>query len=153
MNRKIRRPSGLLLAGCLAGVLAAPATTLANPIEERQAMMEDTKNALGPLMDMNRGKRDFDATTVTESLAVFERVAGSYGELFPPGSETGNDTEARPEIWTDRAGFDQRLVDFGEAVGKAQAANPQNVDELKPVLFGILNTCKGCHDNYRVDKD
>jgi cytochrome c556 len=152
MIRNAFRPSAPL-ASLLAGMLCLPFAAQANPISERQDMMEDTKNALGPLMDMNRGKRDFDAATVTESLAVFERVAGSYGDLFPPGSETGNDTEARPEIWTDRAGFEQRLVDFGEAVAAAQAANPQSTEELKPVLFGVLKTCKGCHDNYRVDKD
>ena len=39
------------------------------------------------------------------------------------------------------------------AVAAAQAADIQTLEDLQPQLQGVLKTCKGCHDNYRVDDD
>jgi cytochrome c556 len=84
---------------------------------------------------------------------VFARTAEAGPDLFPEGSEQGGDTEARETIWTDRDGFNQAFDNFAEAVATAQAADIQSLDALKPQLDGVLKTCKGCHDNYRVEKD
>jgi cytochrome c556 len=77
----------------------------------------------------------------------------AFGGLFPPGSETGEGTEAAPAIWEDRAGFDKALVTWGDAVDAAIAANPQTVEETKPVAGPIFNACKGCHDDYRIEDE
>lgn len=124
-----------------------------DPILHRQHLMEETRDAVKPIGGMLRGKAPFDAATVAASLDVLERVAGEYGNYFPPGSETGHETEARPEIWTDRAGFDARLTDFADAVAAAKAANPQTLEALGPVANGIFDSCKGCHEGYRIEKD
>lgn len=134
----------------------APISLLADghdPILKRQKLMEDTRDAVKPIGGMARGKVDFDAATVADSLAVLERVAGKYGDYFPAGSETGHDTEARAEIWTDREGFNAKLQDFSDAVAAATAANPQTLEAMTPVANGIFKTCKGCHESYRVEKD
>lgn len=124
-----------------------------DPIAQRQALMEDTRDALRPLIGMTREKVDFDAATVSASLAVFATTAEQAPSLFPEGSETGGDTEAKATIWSDRAGFDQAFVDFGEAVAAAQAADIQSLEQLQPQLQGVLKTCRDCHDGYRVEKD
>ena len=124
-----------------------------DPILERQELMEGTRDALKPMVGMVRGETDFDASVVTASLETFRHTAEQAGGLFPPGSETGHDTEARPEIWTDREGFDARLADFNAAVTAAIDAGPESLDELKPVLGDVTKTCKGCHDNYRVEHE
>ena len=67
--------------------------------------------------------------------------------------DTGYDTEAKPEIWTDRAGFDAALNAFAEAVDAAIAANPQTLEELKAAAGPVFKSCKGCHENYRVEKE
>lgn len=133
--------------------VTAQADNHGDPIEQRQSLMSDTREALKPLIGMSRGEVAFDARTVSDSLAVFARTAEKGPGLFPPGSETGGDTEARETIWSDRAGFEQAFTNFGEAVAAAQAADIQSLDALQPQLQGVLKTCKGCHDNYRVDKD
>jgi cytochrome c556 len=124
-----------------------------DPIADRQALMEGTRDALRPLIGMTRGQVEFDANTVSESLAVFANTAEEAPSLFPEGSETGGDTEAKATIWSDRAGFDQAFVDFGNAVAAAQEADIQTLEQLQPQLQGVLKTCKGCHDGYRVDDD
>ena len=124
-----------------------------DPIAQRQALMEDTRDALRPLIGMTRGEVDFDAETVSNSLAVFASTAEEAPALFPVGSETGGDTEAKMTIWSDRAGFDQAFANFGEAVAAAQAADIQTLEALQPQLQGVLKTCRDCHDGYRVEKD
>ncbi len=125
----------------------------ADPIHERHEMMEDTRDAMKALGGMVKGELDFDADTVSASLATFGHAAENFGGLFPPGSEGGGKTEARPEIWSDRAGFDQALVEFANAVEAAEAAAPQSVEELKPVLSKVTKTCKGCHEKYRLEDE
>lgn len=146
----------VLITGLLSGLLLAPVLLWAesdDPILHRQHLMEQTRDAVKPMGEMAKQEQPFDAAVVAESFAVLERVAAEYGDYFPAGSETGHDTEARPEIWSDRAGFDARLADFSDAVAVAVAANPQTVEDLRPVLNGVFKTCKGCHEGFRVDKD
>ncbi|MEJ2535082.1 MAG: cytochrome c [Gammaproteobacteria bacterium] len=124
-----------------------------DPIAKRQDIMEQVRDAVKPLSAMNKGEMEFDAATVGQSLETFAMAAENFGGLFPPGSDTGGDTEAKATIWTDRAGFDAKLAEFGEAVKAAQESNPQSLEEFKPVFLSVVKNCKGCHDGYRVEKD
>ena len=135
--------------------LLAPMTLAAgeDPIEQREELMEETREAIKPLGAMAKGERDFDAEVVRSSLQTFKHSAEHFGGLFPAGTETGGGTEAKSTIWTDRDGFNQALKDFSQAVDAAIEANPQSVNELKPVLGSVAKTCKGCHDGYRVEDD
>jgi cytochrome c556 len=124
-----------------------------DPIQQRHDLMEDTRDALKPMVKMVRGEMEFDAGVVEQGLQTMQHTANTAGDLFPPGSETGGDTEAKSTIWTDRAGFEQALNDYAVAVEAAISAAPQSAEELKGVLGGITKTCKGCHDGYRVEKE
>jgi cytochrome c556 len=90
---------------------------------------------------------------VMNSFHTFEKASKKLGGLFPPGSETGEDTEAAPAIWEDREGFDAAIAEWQEAVAAAIAAAPASLEEAKPVAGPIFNACKGCHDNYRIEKE
>ena len=130
------------------------ATASADPILERQELMEGMKdNGLAPMIGMARGQAEFDAATVVKGLEIMANVAEEGPGLFPEGSDTGHDTEALPAIWTDPDGFEQAFADYGAAVERAQANPPQDVDGLKAMLNDVLKTCKGCHDNYRVEQE
>jgi len=124
-----------------------------SPIEQRQELMEQTRDALKPLIGMTRGQVDFNADTVRESLEVFANTANEAPNYFPVGSETGFETEARATVWTDREGFDMAFMRFAAAVEEAQDANIDSLETMEPELQKILKTCKGCHDDYRVEDD
>ena len=124
-----------------------------SPQHERHELMEDVGEAAKPLGQMLKGERDFDADVVMASFKTFDDASARFGKLFPPGSETGEDTEAAPAIWEDRAGFDEALATWADAVDAAIAANPQTLDETKPVAGEIFNACKGCHDTYRIEDE
>lgn len=124
-----------------------------DPIGQRQELMGETREALKPMVKMVRGEIEFDAAMVADGLRTMQHTAETAGGLFPPGSESGGDTEARSTIWSDRVGFEQALADYAAAVETAIAAAPQSAEALQAVLGGITRGCKGCHDGYRVDDD
>jgi cytochrome c556 len=102
---------------------------------------------------MLKGEAEFDADTLMASLKVFHDASGKLGDLFPPGSETGEGTEAAPAIWEDRGGFDQALADWRAAVETAMDAGPESLEDAKPVVGPIFNACKNCHDTYRIEEE
>ena len=135
----------------IAGLSAAYAA--GDPIERRHELMEDVGEAAKPIGLMMRGDSEYDWEVVLTSLETFDSVSHEFGDLFPEGSETGGNTEAAPAIWTDREGFDEALAMWRDATGKAIAAEPQTLDDARPSLGGVFNTCKNCHDGYRIEDE
>jgi cytochrome c556 len=123
------------------------------PQEARHELMEGVKDAAKPVGGMLKGEKEFDAAVAMQSFETWSHAASHFGDLFPEGSETGYDTEARETIWTDREGFNQRLETFAMAVDAAIEARPQDLEALKAAAGPIFKACKGCHENYRVEKE
>lgn len=145
---KIRAP--LILAAL---AIATSAFADDDPRHQRHELMESVGDAAKPVGMMLRGEADFDNETLMQSLQVWKDVAGEFGGLFPEGTETGMDTEAAPAIWEDRAGFEEALAKWESAVDAAIAANPDSLDAAKPVVGPVFQTCKGCHDGYRISDE
>ena len=147
-DMKIRLP--LILAA-----LAVATSVFADddPRHERHELMESVGDAAKPVGLMLRGEAEFNSETLMQSLQVWKDVSGEFGELFPEGSETGMGTEAAPAIWEDRAGFDEALAKWASAVDAAIEAAPDSLEAAKPVVGPVFQTCKGCHDNYRISDE
>ena len=142
------------LTALVALLLFAPLASAENdPIHERHELMEAVGDAAKPVGAMLRGQSEFDADVLMESLSVWKKVAGKFGGLFPEGTETGGGTEAAPAIWEDREGFDSALAMWSDAIDAAIAANPQSLEEAKPVAGKVFNACKNCHDSYRIEDE
>lgn len=140
----------LLLSGLLMSTVALAES---DPIEQRQDLMENTGKAAKTIGSMLKEEEPFDAAQAMAALQTWHKTATEVGDLFPAGSETGHDTEAKSEIWTDRAGFEEKLSAFGLRVDEAIAANPATLAELGAAVSPVFKTCKGCHETYRVEKD
>jgi len=138
-----------LSALCLATVAMADT----NPILERQDLMKDTRDAAKVIGGMIKEEQPFDAQAAMAAFETWKKTATTAGDLFPEGSETGNDTEAKSTIWTDRAGFDSKLADFGARVDAAIAAKPENLEALKAAAGPVFKACKACHEEYRVEDE
>lgn len=72
---------------------------------------------------------------------------------FPAG--TGPDvgkTEARAEIWQQRAEFDQGMQRFqAAATSFQQAAASGDMARIKEAHANLGGTCKSCHDRFRLE--
>lgn len=121
------------------------------PQHQRHELMESAKDAAKVVGPMLQGEREYDNAAAMEALQSWASIASEFGGLFPEGSETGEDTEAAPAIWEDRAGFDAALLEWVDAVDAAIAANPATLEEAKPVIGAAFGKCKNCHDTYRIE--
>jgi cytochrome c556 len=147
-DMKIRLP--LILAA-----LAVASSVFADddPRHERHELMEGVRDAAKPVGMMLRGEAEFDSEQLMQSLNVWKEAGAVFGGMFPEGTETGMDTEAAPTIWTDREGFDAALAKWQVAIDTAIEANPDTLEAAKPVVGPVFQTCKGCHDNYRISDE
>lgn len=141
--------SAILLSVFLTGTAIAGS----DPIKARQHLMENTRDAAKVIGGMLRGEKAFDAEAAMAAMETWKKTATEAGDLFPEGSETGHDTEAKAEVWTDRDGFNAAMEKFNMAVDTAIAANPDSLDALKAAAGPVFKTCKGCHEGYRVEKE
>lgn len=145
----------LLLSSFLTAAMAiAPIAVAGNsPQHERHELMEGVGDAAKVVGPMLKGETEYEHAAAMESLNTWKSAAAEFGGLFPEGSETGEDTEAAPAIWEDRPGFDAALLEWSDAVDAAIAANPATLEEAKPALGAVFNTCKDCHDTYRIEDE
>jgi cytochrome c556 len=101
-------------------------------------------------------KGQVDRTDTVKAQAVALREASLLlPTLFPEG--TGPDvvdTDARPEIWTDRKGFEEKAKAFQDAAAKfVEVADGGDKAAIAAQFKQVGMSCGGCHDNYRVDDD
>ena len=66
----------------------------------------------------------------------------------------GVKTDAKPEVWTDPAGFASARDAFVREGNKwAQLGNSADASTWKEGAASLGQSCKGCHDKYRVKKE
>lgn len=146
----------VLLALCVGSAVFAISSALADddsPQERRHELMEGVGDAAKPVGAMLKGEQPFDAAIVMQSLKTFQEAPPVFVTLFPEGSDTGHDTEAKSTIWTDRAGFEAALQAFSQAVDAAIAAAPQDLESLNAAAGPVFKACKDCHEGYRVEEE
>jgi cytochrome c556 len=100
---------------------------------------------------MAGGKIPFDAKVAAESAAVAEYVSRLPWAAFGEGTDKGN-TGAKPEIWKERAKFDEYADKMqAEMVKLSAAAKTGNLDSIKAAVNATGGSCKTCHDAYRKE--
>jgi cytochrome c556 len=124
-----------------------------SPQEQRHELMEDVGGGAKTIGKMLEGETPFDAGAAMEALQTWAAAADEFGGMFPAGSESGHDTEAKATIWSDREGFDAALQAWADATNAAMAANPQDLESLQAAAGPIFKKCKACHQEYRVEKE
>lgn len=136
-----------------ASLSMAAAVAGESPQEQRHDLMEHVGDAAKAVGQMLKGEKPFDAETAMQSFQTWQDAAGKFGDMFPEGTETGYDTRAKAEIWTDREGFNAALQAFSDAVDEAIAAAPQDLDALNAAAGPVFKKCKACHEDYRTEED
>lgn len=143
------------LGASLAVAAAGAALAADNPLVQRQALMDATAAAAGLSGGMLKGEIPYNPTAAKSAITTLWAVSRNYGHLFPPGSDTGK-TEASPNIWKDRAGFDSHLAKFTADVDKAKEVSgkdgPADLAAFKAAMTPVLANCKSCHEDYRLKK-
>ena len=123
------------------------ASAAGNPVADRQAAMKGVGQGM---KDASSVLGTFDAAKAKASMLSVAANAKKAKGLFPAGSDKDPKTEADPKIWANKADFDKRLAEMGTlatAAGKAK-----DTDSFKAAFKPVGDTCKSCHDIYRMKK-
>jgi cytochrome c556 len=76
--------------------------------------------------------------------------AGVIPSLFPPGTEKGHDTKAKPAVFSDPAGFAKAAGVYADAAKKLALAAKANDKAAFAVAFKqTAKACGACHKAYR----
>ena len=147
----------LVLASLAGAATLAAATALAavkpeTAIHYRQAVYTMIGWNFAPMAQMVRGKVPFDQAAFARHAERVAFLAPQLLEGFPAGSGSGAPTEAKPEIWNDRAGFEAKMDALVKA-SRVLADVARDGDEaaIKAQFGKTAGTCKACHDDYREE--
>ena len=147
----------LLLAGALltsavalyAKPVARPAApSAAELVAARQAGMDMSAATLTLLKNASSNK--VPLKNLAFPAGGLAKWATALPTLFADSTK-GAKSEAKPEVFTDRAGFNakaQAYIDATKALAAAAAADDKPAFDAALASTGAA--CKGCHDSYKV---
>ena len=139
-----------LAALCAALPAAAQFAKPEDAIQYRQSVMTVMGTHFGRLGAMAQGKVAFDAKTAAENANIVLTMSMLPFSAFGPGTDMGNDTKAKPDVWKEPAKFQAAAKEMQQQVVKLDAAaTGGNLDAIKPAFGDTAKACKGCHDNFR----
>jgi cytochrome c556 len=146
-------PAGALLALAAAGHSAstAPAVSSSDLIAARQAGMKMS----GPIL-FGQLKPAAAGTGELKGVAGAAGALAAWGSampaLFPAGSG-GATSLAKPELWANKADFDQKAAAFAAAArAAADAAKAEDRAAFAAQVAVLQQSCGGCHKSYRVEE-
>jgi cytochrome c556 len=144
-----------LLVTAAALVLGATFAAAAgdDTIKARQACMKAQGASLGALFPILKGEKPYDATEVKAAVDSMSAACADWSNFWSEDSMTSTTmkTRAKPEIWTDKAGFEA----VGGTAYTALTARRAATDEasLKAALPAVGAACQGCHEKFQAPKE
>ena len=111
--------------------------------------------------NMARIKANVDGTynkdEVIKAANAIQAVANSgMGALYLPGTDKGKgwkDTRVKPELFTDKEGVGKVATNFVQQANEmAKVAAAGDAAAAKAQFGKLGESCKGCHDKFRVDE-
>lgn len=135
--------------------LSAPAVAqFAKPedaIKYRQSALSLMGTHFGRIGAMANGRVPYDAKVAADNAELVATLSKLPWAGFTPGTESGGNTKAKPEIWTEQVKFKDNSDKFqAETARLAAAAKTGNLDTLKTAFAATADSCKTCHDAYRA---
>jgi cytochrome c556 len=95
-----------------------------------------------------------DAAKIGAAASEVKSAASHLAEWFPAGSgpQAGLKTHAKVEIWTDERGFAAARSAFVRQADKSvrELTDPGDRGTWKEAVGALGQTCRDCHDSYRL---
>lgn len=140
---------GMGIIGAGAGIAASSADEMIN---NRQAEMKVNMKAMKTFVSILKGETAYDPATVAAAAQAITDAQAESAKLdvWNASSQTGATVKsgAKPEIWTDAAGFAAAWKDLDTAVAAVAASKDEA--SFKAAFPAVGAACKGCHEKYRA---
>ena len=119
-------------------------------VELRQSVMTVQQFSVGPAAAMLRNA-PFSADTAQKAAARLKATSGMIADVVKNDtSKVDVKTRAKPEIWSDKDGFDSAINGEVQAVAALEsAASGGDKDATLKAVQGVQKSCNDCHDKYR----
>lgn len=98
---------------------------------------------------MVQGKKPYDQDEAARNADLVAALAEYPHTHFVEGTEKG-DTKARPELWKNRADFDEKMRTMVKEAKDLPAAARKDLAALRKEFGEAGRACKACHDEYRA---
>lgn len=122
-------------------------------IKYRKALYTTMYGNFAPLGGMVKGSMPYDAKVFTLKADRVAYLSAMASDAFPAESQSGAPTDAKPEIWTNRAEFDKLMKDWqNKTAALAKVSRGGKMDAIKPSFGAVVEACKACHDKFRVEE-
>ncbi|MPZ46381.1 MAG: cytochrome c [Betaproteobacteria bacterium] len=122
-------------------------------IKMRQAAFTVMSWNFGVLAAMAKGQRPYDQAEAVKRAETVALASHLPFEGFPKGSESGLDTRALPEVWSDPDKFKSNQERLQSETAKlVQAAKSGDPGQLKSQVGATAKACSNCHDDFRRKK-
>lgn len=149
--------AALLAAGCG----SKPKAVVDPEIEEKVRVRQQNFSEIGTLFKnlgdtIKKGQPLQGNPAVQSSVQQLASYAKDQKFWFDEGTgpDSGAETDAKAEIWTERADFDAKTVALVTETEKLQAVYAEGNDEaFKEQLKAVGVACQNCHKKYRVEQD
>lgn len=106
-----------------------------------------------PLGAVVKGAAPYDAKAFTQKADRVAFLSVMAGDAFPAESASGAPTDAKPEIWTNRAEFDKLMKNWQDKTAElAKVSRGGKLDAIKPAFIAVGDACKACHDKFKVEE-
>ncbi len=140
-----------MLAVAIGGAVSAWAQMKPeDAIKYRQSAMFLVGQNFGPLAAMAQAKIPYDKDAAVMSADIVAFVSRLPLRGFQPGTDTGGNTKAKPEIWENMDDFKAKLEKMQQETAKlAEVAQSGDFNALKAQVGETGKACKACHDKYR----
>jgi cytochrome c556 len=145
-------PNWLVAGLVVAAAGTAIAQNAASVIQARQAHYKQIGAASKGIHD-ELGKPAPSAAVIQGFAKQIDALAPQIPSWFPAGSgpEAGVKTQAKPEIWTDAAGFRTVAGAFAtEAHHFDDVAQAGDIDAIRAEYTNLGKACFACHSKYRA---
>jgi len=143
-----------IIASSIGLAIAATAYGAAHsPISQRQAAMKSVGEQMRTLGGMAQGKVEYDDFAVFSAIEIMRDAATTARPLFPVGSDIGEKTRAKPEIWAADSNFDTLMGELIANLDATLEADPADLASFVPLFMNVAGSCKACHEKYRAPEN
>ena len=121
-------------------------------IKARQECMKGQGKLMGVAVPMMKGEKPYDAAAVTAAIDEAGAGCANWAEFWPADAMKGTiETYAKPEIWSDTAGFEKAGNDSYAALQALKATTDEA--GFKAAFPAVGNACQSCHEKFRRPKE
>lgn len=124
-----------------------------SPLGKRQTLFKDMLKTSEDLGGMLRGRLVFNAERFSQGAAHLDDISRQPWQHFPQVRESGDDSQARDEVWQRQERFQQLARELEAATGAlhvAAQAKPLQPQALAEPVAKVEAACKACHEEFRI---